>query len=173
MGIEIERKFLVSSNDWRPLVSHSINMAQGYLLDANDRTLRIRREDEAYKLTLKAPHPNGGLTRFEFEYEIPAIDGRQMLEELCLREPVSKIRHIVEHDGNRWEIDEFSGANAGLLIAEIELDNADIALSMPSWVGADVSGDPRFTNATLYRAPFSTWSQTDIRLVTLGKGLNA
>ncbi|MBB4211703.1 hypothetical protein CCR85_08445 [Rhodothalassium salexigens] len=152
--IEIERKFLVAGADWQPARAVT-PLCQGYLITGAGRSLRIRQKGEQYLLTFKADHA-GAAARYEFEYPVPAEDGRQMLA-LCERPPIEKHRHLVDHGGHTWEVDVFAGANAGLVLAEVELDAADAALDLPAWVGPEVTDDPRFANAALYEHPFADW----------------
>jgi len=153
---EIERKFLVLNDSWQP-PRKSIDMAQGYLLEDETKSLRIRREGDRYRLTIKAKTAEDArLERREFQYDIPDADGRHLLA-LCRPPLVKKTRHLVDHDGHCWEIDVFSGANDGLVVAEVELQATDERFSLPPWAGPEVTEDPRFTNANLYRAPFSGW----------------
>lgn len=156
---EIERKFLVLDARWRP-PRDSIDMAQGYLLEDDTKSLRIRREGERYRLTIKAKTAEGArLERREFQYDIPDADGRALLA-LCRAPLVEKTRHLVDHGGHCWEVDVFTGANAGLVMAEIELKATDERFTLPPWAGPEVTDDSRFTNANLYRAPFSGWGVT-------------
>ena len=153
MGIEIERKFLVVGDDWRQ--AHAVAYAQGYLNRDKQRTVRVRIiEGEAW-LTVKGA--SAGATRAEFEYAIPRADAEQLLA-LCDGPLVRKLRRVVEHAGARWEIDEFQGDNAGLVVAEIELRSEDAAFEAPPWLGAEVTHDPRYFNSNLATAPFSSWA---------------
>ncbi|HYN78647.1 MAG TPA: CYTH domain-containing protein [Lamprocystis sp. (in: g-proteobacteria)] len=155
MALEIERKFLVKDDRWRLAVEQQWNIVQGYLATTGTLTLRVRvRDDDAY-LTIKGP-PHG-ITRSEFEYQIPLEDAQAMLHELAIMPVVSKIRHQVRHADHLWEVDQFNGANAGLVLAEIELDRADERFALPHWAGAEVTADPRYSNANLARHPFNDW----------------
>jgi adenylate cyclase len=151
--IEIERKFLVRNSGWgEPVMRHRIE--QGYLFIADDRTMRIRRRDDAYILTLKV---GTGMSRHEVEMPVDALQGKAMLENLCVAPPLAKTRLIVDFAGKRWEIDVFDGVNKGLIVAEIELDTEDEAFELPPWAGPEVTDDPRFFNAALAGSPFSDW----------------
>ncbi len=156
MAIEIERKFLVRGTGWKN-GAVARQMRQGYLSDAKDRTVRVRVAGDQAWLTIKGP--GDGVTRPEFEYAIPVADARVMLDDLCHRPLLDKTRHEVMHDGHKWEVDEFHGDNAGLIIAEIELRDPQEAFSRPDWLGAEVTGDHRYYNANLARRPFSRWGR--------------
>ena len=154
MGIEIERKFLVVGDDWRR--APAVPYAQGYLNRDKQRTVRVRIARDAAWLTVKGA--NAGATRAEFEYAIPVADAEQLLA-LCDGPLVRKLRRVVVHAGAAWEIDEFEGENAGLVVAEIELASEDAPFERPSWLGAEVTHDPRYFNSNLAAAPFSTWPE--------------
>jgi CYTH domain-containing protein len=152
MGIEIERKFLVVGDDWR--AAPALPYAQGYLNRDKQRTVRVRVVEDRAWLTIKGA--NAGATRAEFEYPIPLADAEQLLA-LCDGPLVRKTRRIVVHAGASWEIDEFEGDNAGLVVAEIELASEDAAFERPPWLGAEVTHDARYFNSNLATAPYSTW----------------
>lgn len=159
MGIEIERKFLLQSDDWRTAVISESRLQQGFLSTDPQRTLRVRLADGEGTLTVKGL--TQGATRREYEYPIPAQDAAQLLDELCLRPLIEKTRYRVPHAGLVWEIDVFFGENAGLVVAEVELGDEAQEVQLPPWVGAEVTGDPRYYNANLIRRPFSAWSNTN------------
>ncbi|MDN2715566.1 CYTH domain-containing protein [Janthinobacterium sp. SUN120] len=154
MGIEIERKFLLAGDAWRGL-GQSVLLRQGYLSSARERVVRVRIEGEQAMLTIKGA--NVGATRGEWEYPIPLADAAELLDSLCEQPLIEKVRHRIEHAGMVWEVDEFLGANAGLVVAEIELASEDQPFEKPDWIGAEVSGDARYYNANLIRHPFSQW----------------
>jgi CYTH domain-containing protein len=154
MGTEIERKFLVAGQSWRAGAAGRV-YRQGYLATDPDRTVRVRLVGEEGYLTIKGRAE--GLVRAEFEYPIPAADAGEMLDRLCLRPLIEKTRYRVEHGGRVWEVDEFSGENRGLLLAEIELADPAERVDLPEWVGEEVSSDPRYYNANLVRHPFGRW----------------
>ena len=154
MGIEIERKFLVVGDGWR--AAPALPFAQGYLNRDKERTVRVRIVEDAAWLTIKGA--SVGATRAEFEYPIPVADARQLLA-LCDGPLVRKRRRKVVHAGATWEIDEFEGDNAGLVVAEIELPAEDAPFERPAWLGAEVTHDARYFNSNLATAPFSTWPQ--------------
>ena len=119
MGTEIERKFLLKSDDWRKEVTESTRLVQGYLLRGDKSAVRVRIKDDVAELNIK--HTQDGINRLEYEYEIPVADAREILDEVAQKPLIDKTRHHVVHDGHLWEIDEFYGENAGLIVAEIEL----------------------------------------------------
>lgn len=156
MATEIERKFLLKSDDWRA-GARGEPFRQGYLSSHKDRTVRVRIAGETATLTIKGPP--SGITRAEFEYPIPLADAAVMLDQLCEHPLIDKVRYVVEYAGTQWEIDEFMGENAGLVVAEVELEREDQAFVTPPWLGAEVTGDPRYQNSNLARAPYSTWGR--------------
>jgi adenylate cyclase len=153
MPVEIERKFLVRSDAWRPLARASEELCQGYLFrhdkDAKAE-VRVRRAGSRGFLTIKG---KGGISRPEFEYGIPVEDADVLLKELCLPSLIEKTRHEVEHAGMVWQVDEFRGDHQGLVLAEIELTSADQAVELPDWIGKEVTDDPTFRNANLAAHP--------------------
>jgi adenylate cyclase len=154
VGQEIERKFLVSDDGWRAAATSSTPMRQGYLASDENRTVRVRVAGDRAFVTIKGRAV--GLVRPEFEYEIPAADGEALMA-LCLPSPVVKTRHLVPHAEHVWEVDVFEGANAGLIVAEVELQRADERVDLPSWVGDEVSHESRYTNARLAAQPWAQW----------------
>ena len=152
MGIEIERKFLVVGDAWRQAPATAF--VQGYLNRDKLRTVRVRIVEDAAWLTVKGA--SAGATRAEFEYAIPLADARELLA-LCDGPLVRKRRRVVVHAGATWEIDEFEGDNAGLVVAEIELASEDEPFEAPPWLGAEVTHDARYFNSSLAAAPYSTW----------------
>jgi len=161
MPVEIERKFLVTGDGWRAAAHRVIPMAQGYINDqaamdsgAQKASVRVRIQDQEAFLNLKSREL--GHTRQEFEYPLPLDDARALLA-LCVGGLIDKRRHLVQHQGHLWEVDEFLGDNAGLVVAEIELESADEAFAKPDWIGAEVTDDPRYYNLALASHPFSQW----------------
>lgn len=154
MAQEIERKFLLSGEGWRRL-AQGIEYRQGYLCASKERAVRVRLAGNQGYLTVKGA--TVGAARSEYEYEIPPDDARSMLNELCMPPLIEKKRYTIPFRGFIWEIDEFFGLNAGLIVAEIELEAEDQAFERPEWIGEEVTGDPRYYNAALCTAPFSTW----------------
>jgi adenylate cyclase len=152
MPTEIERKFLVHGTLWRQGVP--VHLCQGYLNRDKERTVRVRIAANHAYLTIKGLAR--GASRPEFEYEIPLQEGAALLM-LCDGPPLEKNRYTVQHAGASWEIDEFLGANAGLVIAEIELEDERQAFQRPSWLSTEVTADPRYYNSSLIAAPYGTW----------------
>ncbi|MEX1111680.1 MAG: CYTH domain-containing protein [Chthoniobacterales bacterium] len=150
MGTEIERKFLVADESWRPAVESSAVLRQGYLAIDEGSTVRVRTDGAAAWLTIKGPAD--GLTRAEFEWAVPWAEADALLE-LCRGRVVEKTRHKLRSGDHLWEIDEFAGSNAGLIVAEIELHREDELFAKPPWLGSEVSGDRRFDNARLSLRP--------------------
>ncbi len=153
MALEIERKFLVTGDGWRS-AGAGTPFRQGYLSCDPERTVRVRLAGSDGKLTIKGK--TTGISRLEFEYDIPASDATRLLD-LCEDRVVEKIRHVVLHAGKTWEVDEFQGSNAGLIVAEIELRSEDEGFDLPDWIGEEVSSDRRYFNAYLCQTPFTTW----------------
>lgn len=156
---EIERKFLVAG-DFRREVSGASRIIQGFLSSVPGRTVRVRIRDDKGYLTVKGPAQ--GLTRFEWEKEIPADEARQLLA-LCEPGAIDKTRHLVPAaDGHVWEVDEFHGDNEGLVVAEIELEAEDEPFVRPAWVGEEVTGDRRYYNSSLTKSPYKDWKKPTI-----------
>jgi CYTH domain-containing protein len=145
MPIEIERKFLVTGNGWRN-GSLGSRYCQGYLSRGNT-TVRVRRGDDWACLTIKGK--GDGVVRPEFEYRIPVKDADELLATLCRKPLVEKDRYSVKYDGRTWEVDVFHGSNAGLVLAEIELNHPDETFTLPPWVGREVTKDRRYANSSL------------------------
>lgn len=154
MATEIERKYLVVGDAWRALGSGT-TYRQGYLSTVKERTVRVRVVGDRGTLTIKGL--TVGATRTEYEYDIPVDDANHMLDDLCEQPVIDKTRFIVEYAGLTWEIDEFAGANAGLIVAEVELDSEDQAIELPDWIGEEVSHDARYFNANLIAHPYTAW----------------
>ncbi|MGB3294705.1 MAG: CYTH domain-containing protein [Phormidesmis sp.] len=155
MAQEIERKFLVVGDSWRSLAVGQ-SYCQGYIATARvDRSVRIRIAGNQGYLTIKGPAQ--GLSRAEFEYAIPITEAREMLETLCDRPLIEKTRYRLPVDDVVWEIDEFAGENAGLIVAEVELSSEDQQIVLPDWVGQEVSGEARYYNASLVKNPYCHW----------------
>lgn len=156
MPVEIERKFLVVGAAWRASVARSQRMEQGYLTRAvTGCSVRVRVAGADAWLNVKAAVP--GIERLEYEYAIPVEHAREMLEQFCPAR-VEKIRHDVPWEGRVFEVDEFLGANTGLIVAELELDRADATFAKPGWLGRDVSAIARYYNLHLLDHPYSRWS---------------
>lgn len=155
MGIEIERKFLVQNEQWRAGIEGELRIVQGYLANNYSTTVRVRIQGEQAYLTLKGP--TRGISRTEFEYSIPLSDAEFLLRDQSIAPPIEKTRYLVRHDADLWELDVFAGANAGLVLAEIELEQPDQAFTPPEWLGAEVTADARYYNINLARHPFLCW----------------
>jgi len=165
VGIEIERKFLTTSDAWRAEAHEVVAMAQGYLNDlamveggAQKASVRVRIEGDTAYLNLKSRER--GHTRQEFNYPIPVDEARPLLD-LCVGGLIDKRRHYVRHEGHLWEVDEFLGENAGLVVAEIELEHADEAFALPSWAGRQVTDSLRYYNLALASYPYSQWADDE------------
>ncbi|HEX8371144.1 MAG TPA: CYTH domain-containing protein [Chthoniobacterales bacterium] len=157
MGLEIERKFLVKDDSWRALLSGPGRLLrQGYLVNGPPATVRVRVAETEAWLTIKGPVV--GLSRAEYEYAIPLDDAQEMLETRCANPIIEKIRHRLPHEGLVIEIDEFLGANAELIIAEVELPSETTPFTPPLWFGMEVSRDFRYHNSQLSKRPHSTWA---------------
>jgi len=155
MAKEIERKFLVAHQAWRESVNTIHVYRQGYLSYDSERTVRVRATEVTGYLTIKGI--TEGLTRDEFEYEIPLADALALLQ-LCERPAIEKKRYIVPNGAHVWEVDVFEGVNEGLVVAEIELGREDEAFDKPNWLGNEVSGDRKYSNSALSLHPFKDWS---------------
>jgi CYTH domain-containing protein len=153
MATEIERKFLIQRNRWHPEGPGS-RMTQGYLSRDPDRTVRVRIVGEEAFMTVKSRRT--GISRTEIEFPITHEHARDLMA-LCFQPVIDKMRHAVLHDGMLWEVDVFHGANEGLIVAEIELPAEDTPFTLPDWIGAEVSHDPRYTNSRLSEQPFQNW----------------
>ena len=156
MGTEIERKYLVKNDGWRAGPPGK-PYRQGYLISDGARTVRVRRAGDQCYLTIKGPAV--GIARAEYEYEIPGADADAILASLTVGALVDKVRHRRPHAGLVWEVDEFLGDNAGLIVAEVELTDSDQSVPLPDWVGEEVTADPRYSNAALSRHPFRSWGR--------------
>lgn len=155
MPIEIERKFLVRDDRWRAAATRALPMVQGYLGGGDGKaSVRVRLEGDVGKLNIKAAVV--GMTRAEFEYDIPAADARALLDQLCVG-VVEKVRHWVPHAGRTWEVDQFGGANDGLVTAELELGDERETFERPDWLGDEVTHDRRYYNQALALHPYSAW----------------
>ena len=156
MAKEIERKFLVCSEQWRTLAEGTV-YRQGYLNSIKERTVRIRTINDKAFLTIKGVTVSA--TRTEYEYEIPYDDCCAMLDELAERPIIEKARYKIPVGDVVWEIDEFMGVNAGLIVAEVELKSEEQQFDKPEWIGEEVSGDPRYFNSNLVSHPFTEWNK--------------
>lgn len=165
MGIEIERKFLVLDDRWRGGITRTLHLRQGYLVDAAAHaaglaraSVRVRTEADAAWLNIKAAV--AGIARDEYEYPIPLDDARRLLDTLC-DGTLEKRRHIVPVEGVKFEVDEFLGDNAGLVVAELELPAVDAPYPHPPWLGREVSTLVRYYNINLIAHPYRAWSAAE------------
>ena len=154
MGKEIERKFLLNGDAWRSL-GQGTRYRQGYLSTVKERTVRVRTIADKGYLTVKGV--SEGIARAEFEYEIPIDDANALLDGLCELPLIEKDRYKIPYGYHTWEVDEFFGDNAGLIVAEVELESEDQAFETPEWIGREVSDDPRYFNANLIANPYRNW----------------
>lgn len=155
MATEIERKFLVTSDAFKTQASKSKAYRQGYMIGGAAASVRVRISGEDAKLNIKSA--TLGVTRSEYEYDLPMEDAREMLDTLCAKPLVEKVRYYVPIGDHTWEVDVFEGDNAGLVVAEVELDSVDQAFVAPEWMGEEVSDDPRYYNSNLGTHPFKDW----------------
>ncbi len=156
MGRETERKFLVKGSDYQKDAFRSMRMTQGYLNSAPERSVRIRLCGESGYITVKGPTEADGISHFEWEKEIPYNEAQDLLQ-LCEPGVIDKTRYYVRTGQHIFEVDEFHGENKGLVIAEIELREANETFELPAWLGEEVTGDVRYYNASLTHTPYSRW----------------
>lgn len=154
MGVEIERKFLVEGDDWKSMGTKAL-IRQGYLSSNPERVVRVRIAAEAAYLTIKGK--SLGARRQEWEYAIPVDEANELLDGLCEKPLIDKYRYRIEYEEMVWEVDEFLGENAGLVVAEIELADEKQAFVKPPWIGMEVTSDPRYFNSNLLKHPFLQW----------------
>ena len=155
MAIEIERKFLVKDTSWRNESDAGQEFVQGYMVGGAKASVRVRIEGVKAFLNIKSA--TIGVTRMEYEYPIPVTDAREMLDRLCDKPLIEKNRYLVHRKGLVWEIDVFKGENAGLVVAEVELQSQIQIFESPTWLGEEVSHDPRYYNVNLIKHPFKNW----------------
>lgn len=156
MGREIERKFLVLNDSWRPHAAEGVRYLQGYLANNERCSVRVRIAGAQAWLNIKSAVLD--ISRLEYDFPFPVAQAKEILTHLCERPLIEKTRYHVPHADREWEIDVFEGENQGLIIAEIELHAADETFAKPDWVGADVSHDPRYYNVNLVTHPYRAWS---------------
>jgi adenylate cyclase len=156
MGLEIEKKFLLKNEDWKTHCTEGIQIKQGYLNSHIERTVRVRLSDGKGELTIKGKTNN--LTRKEFEYQIPYEEALSLIQ-LCETPIIEKKRFKVKLGNLTWEIDQFGGENVGLIIAEVELESENQLFTLPSWIGQEVSQDPKFYNSSLITYPYKKWTK--------------
>ncbi|GMQ83764.1 MAG: CYTH domain-containing protein [Gammaproteobacteria bacterium] len=155
MAIEIERKFLLRDDSWREQADAGVFYRQGYLAGDLLSSVRVRLAGDKAWLNIK--EATSTIRRLEYEYPIPAEDAAELLQELCADNRIDKTRYHVHHAGHLWEVDVFEGANAGLVVAEIELNDEQEVFETPPWLGEEVSHDPRYYNMNLAKTPYTQW----------------
>jgi adenylate cyclase len=157
MALEIERKFLLKNESWQDICEKGKKYIQGYLTGSESElsSVRVRLEDENAYLNIKSL--TLGIVRSEYEYAIPKQDALEMLEKLCFKPLISKMRYIVLYKNKKWEIDVFEGDNAGLIVAEIELEFKDEKIELPDFIAEEVSNDIRYYNVNLVNHPYNQW----------------
>ena len=156
MGIEIERKYLLASDIWRDEVTEVFLLRQGYLSTTPECTVRVRINGTSAFLAIKGKNVGG--SALEFEFPLPLAEATQILDTLAKKPLIEKKRHLIPRDGLVWEVDEFLGRNAGLVLAEVELASPEQVVPLPSWLGREVTGDSRYYNANLVGYPFVDWN---------------
>lgn len=159
MSFEIERKFLVINAGWRDQIEAETRLIQGYLTASGPVTVRVRLDATQAYLTLKGA--TTGISRHEFEYPIPFADAETLLRELAVLPLIEKTRYRVRHGRHLWDLDVFAGENAGLVLAELELEQVAETFERPAWLGAEVSADPRYFNSQLAQHPYCRWQQSE------------
>jgi adenylate cyclase len=160
MAREIERKFLVVSNQYRAEAYTSTKMIQGYLSTVPERVVRIRVRGNQGFITIKGTADESGVSRFEWEKEIPETDAHDLLE-ICEPGVIEKTRYKIKSGIHTFEVDEFHGENQGLIIAEVELSAENEAFGKPEWLGEEVTGNPKYYNSVLSKNSFKNWQKTD------------
>lgn len=158
MALEIERKFLVNSPAFKQEATRKTRIVQGYLSSVPERTVRVRVRGDKGFLTIKGIGSASGMTRYEWEKEIPVAEAEELLA-ICEPGVIDKTRYEIEVGRFTFEVDEFHGDNAGLLLAEIELPCEDARFDKPEWLGCEVTGDPRYYNSMLSTHPYSQWER--------------
>ena len=156
MALEIERKFLVVNEDYKQMAYSSSRIMQGYICSGRGRTVRVRVRDDKGYLTIKGPSVDGGLSRYEWEKEIPLAEATELMK-LCEPGMIDKTRYLVQIGRHVFEVDEFYGENEGLVVAEVELSSEDEAYEKPDFIGEEVTGDVKYYNSFLMKNPFSRW----------------
>lgn len=158
MSQEIERKFLVEDDSYKQMASSSSRIVQGYICRTSGRTVRVRIRGGKGYLTIKGPSPDGGISRYEWEHEIPVDEARELMQ-LCEGGVIDKVRYLVPWGKHIFEVDEFWGDNEGLVMAEVELDAVDETFERPPFLGKEVTGDRRYYNSCLTEHPFKEWGR--------------
>ena len=156
MAQEIEKKFLVKSEDFKSLASKSTRITQGYLSSIPERTVRVRTKGDRGFITIKGIGSASGASRYEWEKEIPASEVEELLK-ICEPGVIDKTRYEVKAGNHTFEVDEFYGENQGLTVAEVELSSEDEGFQKPDWLDAEVTGDTKYYNSMLMKHPFTKW----------------
>lgn len=156
MAQEIERKYLVLDDSFKHEAFSKSHIMQGYICSERGRTVRVRIRDSRAYITIKGPSTDNGLTRYEFEQEIPLVDAEQLMQ-LCEPGIIDKTRWLVKSGDHTFEVDEFHGENDGLIVAEVELRDATDVVEIPHFIGKEVTGDRRYYNSQLRQHPFKLW----------------
>ena len=156
MAQEIERKYLVLDDSFKHEAFSKSHIQQGYICSERGRTVRVRIRDARAYITIKGPSTDNGLTRYEFEQEIPLADAEQLMK-LCEPGIIDKTRWLVKSGDHTFEVDEFHGENDGLIVAEVELRDATDVVEIPHFIGKEVTGDRRYYNSQLRQHPFKLW----------------
>jgi CYTH domain-containing protein len=150
MAVEIERKFLVRGDSWRSQVTRQQEIRDGLIAVAGGRQVRVRICDQQATLAVKSR--TAGLANAEFEYEIPLVDAKELMAHHCLRAGLAKTRYFVPHAGHTWQLDVYRGMLAGIVLAEVELPSESTKVSLPPWVGREVTGDPAYKKINMVNA---------------------
>ena len=156
MALEIERKFLVTDDSYKAIAFHSDRIAQGYICREGGNSARVRVRGEKGYITIKGPSTDDGLSRYEWEKEIPASEAWELMK-LCHGGIIDKTRYLIKCGKHTFEVDEFHGDNEGLVVAEIELENKDDVFDCPDFIGEEVTGNARYYNACLFKNPYTMW----------------
>ena len=156
MALEIERKFLVKDDSYKQMAFSYSRIAQGYICSARGRTVRVRIRDEKGYLTIKGPSEEGGLSRYEWEKEIPLADAKELMK-ICEPGMIDKIRYLVSSGNHTFEVDEFYGDNEGLVVAEVELNDENEVFEKPLFIGEEVTGIAKYYNSFLMKYPYKDW----------------
>ena len=156
MALEIERKFLVKDESYKLMAFSSSRIAQGYICSARGRTVRVRIRNEKGYLTIKGPSEEGGLSRYEWEKEIPLEEAKELMK-ICEPGMIDKTRYLVASGNHTFEVDEFYGDNEGLVIAEVELKHENESFEKPSFIGEEVTGIVKYYNSFLIKCPYKDW----------------
>ena len=156
MAQEIERKFLVKDSSFKELAFSSSRIAQGYICSSRGRTVRVRIRDEKGYLTIKGPAGENGLSRYEWEKEIPLVEAQELMK-LCEPGMIDKARYLVQSGNHVFEVDEFYGENEGLVVAEVELSSENESFEKPDFIGEEVTGIAKYYNSFLMKFPYTKW----------------